>query len=277
MSESMEPTQVYLENGQIVMLLERVGNGAVICHLYEDQYGNEQFGEATYVPVVFDQPPAPKFDEQTRDLHAEIDRLYKDAASVRKMRDDLKRELSEVESRCQHIPVLKDVLAYIDGKITHYVICEDRGSIRILTLEETIGRDNWDRESRMLSLNAKPGRRELQWHLYTYSDGSGYGTHVIPCMSEEMARTEAMMEFDRAVTAWRTAEKPDEWAAGRFVETATILGLTIPEDIARVDALYDLRIAKEHADRSHNDHAKKLDALRIAEEAAARFIAGEDN
>lgn len=137
--------------------------------------------------------------ELTKKIQAKIAEANQELRNIEKKMEDARSRLSVVDS-------LKHVFDFLDGKITHYVV-EDWSTISIQTFQEAHDtRDNWNREEgqKLLVLvgTEERGRkkRDFDFRLNSYSDGSGSYKTVLPCSSLEEAKTVAIGVVEKRIS-----------------------------------------------------------------------------
>lgn len=266
-----EPKIGYLPGGEMVRILQAIGDGdALIVRIWEDHYGVEREGHAEYASVVFDQPPVAKYDIETQAALQNLADINAEISVARDRERDVVAELEALQARCAAIPILKDVLAFVEGKITHYVTIY-HGDIKIMTLEESMNSEDWNNKGRGRLLTLAPSRRnngQVEWALNQYRDGSGSDTECIPCLSFEHA-------VETARAAWRelaTGEDLSSWVSDNLLDCAPSLGIELPRDMAITRA----KARIESAERQFSNHEQELNKRRaVLEEARAELASLE--
>jgi len=188
----------YLANGNAVYLVEELKNGQfLVSDIFLDEYGEETLSDGMHiVDYIYDVPPVRLYSKDIADLNNSISRLKDEEESLRYSISSLNEKEKSVLNKLKNFDKLQYLLDFIDGKITHYVFIR-WGSVEIVEYKNT-GSD-YSRDMRLLSLFGST-KGDIAWRLNQYSDGSGGNTEVIPCLSYEMALSEAQKVIDKFVS-----------------------------------------------------------------------------
>lgn len=195
----------YLSNGNGVSLIEKLNDGRyLVSNIFVeyDSYGNsEEYSEDTnlyIVDKVYDHPPAILQDEKLKSLTESIRLLSEKKYEIEKDILGLQRREEITLERIKKIEKLQYVFDFIDGKISHYVEYDQRGLVNITKFEDAKSEYGSNPEKKLLVLFGD-SKRDMQWRLNQYSDGSGYYISVIPCTSYIMALQEAQKLVDKEI------------------------------------------------------------------------------
>jgi len=206
----------YLENGQMVELVEKVKDGYLVkrwytcdCNEFEgDCVCEDRLGDTIFVNQVFNSPPVETLYSEVKKLKEEISKLHEEEA---KISNTIMAEKNRIETQLNKLKKyegLQLIEDYIDGNITHFVTLDYYGRYpEILTAGEKLRyKENGSWKTRLLALYGdKDG--DLEWRLHYYSDGSGNHEIVYPFTSysealekahEELAKILESIEKERA-------------------------------------------------------------------------------
>jgi hypothetical protein len=245
----------YLANGQIVRVLAEAAPNHIVVEVgrtYEDE--DEVFFEGTrVVSKVYDQAPTEAIDARIRAL---LDREKTLLDIIAALHIEHVTAMRDADARLKYLKQFEPLAFiedFIQGRITHFVIC-DYSKVMIKAREEALStKDDYDRWSKELKLLTLFGRANgcLQWRLNRYSDGSGGNTDVFPCTSLESAQAKAAEVVAGRFEDLRGKEGYPH-GINYVMDTANALGIPIPPDIQEC---WDLHKAKYKEER-----IKKLEA-----------------
>jgi hypothetical protein len=232
----------YLANGRMVRVLSTLPDGASVVELGHEDYDQEAddnceliFEGTQIVRKVFDKPPRDALDKEIAVLLGRASDLRQEVAELSASRAEVEREQGERFKLLAQFAPLVQIERFMRGEITHYVT-ECSASVAILTVEDARNsnesRDVWDgrryqRPLRMLQLFGDPRRRDVEWRLASYSDGSGHGELCYPCISEGDARAKAT-EILNAKVAELMAKEGYMHGGNYLIESARKLDLVLP-------------------------------------------------
>jgi len=177
---------------------------------------------------LFDEPPVAA---RHTELAAMEERLQKAKQSLTEIHRQIETLQTENKARLEKLACyqgLEHLEAFLDGKITHFVI--DRyGPPKILPKDKALEVDDeWGRRQRDLKLLTLYGSTKgcLTWNLNQYRDGSGCETEVIPCTS-----------YDQALEVWKErlaahevdARENPRRISSDWVKAAESLGLSVSD------------------------------------------------
>lgn len=193
------------QNGVQVQVVEKLQNGQYLIRkifsgIGDDWNKEENYlgGELFVVDDLFDTPPTERLDQKILDLQKKVDDLQQTKReieqNIRSAEEKGKAKLAKYKKYEQ----LEYLDLFLDGKITHYVL-EYWGSFNIISFKKAVPDNRWDPDqTKLLTLFGRSGDN-LQWRLSQYSDGSGGGTVVTPCVSYEHALRVAQDFVDNAM------------------------------------------------------------------------------
>lgn len=189
-------------------------------------------GAIVIVDKLYIKPPTDSRDKEILDLDAQIKErgnlLGELAAEIRtaqKERMDLIKHLSDV-------PALRHIDDFISGRMTHLVLAPTYGgNIVVETTDEALrkgesGRDR-DGKLRLLTLFGD-SKRNLNWMLNSYSDGSGDWSRAFPYTSEEDARAKAQELILDGIEE-SLAKQGFPHNLDSYIKSANKLGIPIPQ------------------------------------------------
>lgn len=187
----------YLADGSAVYVVEELKNGQfLVSDILLDEYGEETLDYGVHIAdYVYDVAPVKLYSKDIVDLNNSISKLKDEEKAVKDRISSLNSKEKYVLDKLKNFDKLQYLLDFIDGKITHYVFIR-WGGIEIVEYKNT--GSEYSRDMRLLSLFGD-AKGNIAWRLNQYSDGSGGNTEVIPCLSYEMALSEAQKVIDRFV------------------------------------------------------------------------------
>jgi hypothetical protein len=231
----------YLKNGKAVELKHTLDNsdGFVVAEIVKFDSGEECEGELSIVHEIFDNPPLSKLHRKAEDItkaihhkqkrRDEIDKEIQDKIVQRnKLKDDCRGYEDMIGNLTKH-KALKNIEAFIEGKITHYV-GSHYSEIHIIDRFSKENKSEYGGERRLLSLDGR-SNGDLQWRLSRYSDDSGSWEDVVPCLSIEEAMGIAQAQIEKLIVEQikRTENGGDLYYARKAVESANKLNLKVDE------------------------------------------------
>lgn len=233
----------YTETGMQVELLAVTTTGKlVVAELkeFDSYHGDGDYsrqtvrGETFFTEEVFETAPRHLYDVEIQRLKDEETRL--DALLAEKRGEVLatERDLVQRLAKLKKFKGLERIEDFIEGRITHVVTKEyDDWKIQLLS-EFEADDDGWSRKPcglRLISLFGKSGG-DLAWKVNDYKDGSGSWKEMIPCASEDEAKTRR--------DEWIVAEIKEQFGAFKpssphwfitYVTTAVKYGVSLSEEI----------------------------------------------
>jgi len=92
-----------------------------------------------YIPKFFTTPPAIRLAKEYEGWQQSIEDAKKEFKAIRASIEAESKVRTELLDKLKQIPALKHIEAFIDGKITHYVITSrHHATVSILTFAETV-------------------------------------------------------------------------------------------------------------------------------------------
>ncbi len=188
----------YMRDGSMVEYLGQMSDKRhVACQLVEiETYDGRETvpGGIVFASELFAKPPVEHRSQEVAALEAKVSELEKRKsalyANCLSAEQEIRVRLDKLK-RYAGLELLEDL---IDGKITHFVVCESEYGIdlKIKTAAETIEKggssdDGWDKSLRLVTLFGK-SNGDLQWKVNRYYDGSGSHKTIWPCRSEDEAQ-----------------------------------------------------------------------------------------
>lgn len=251
---------VYTKDGQEVEYIAALEGDHVVGAMFEREEGEPYRGEPFIVSMVYATAPTPRYEKRIVDLRAEIETLEDQKRTLEREKRALQEgDLDRKKRVMQHAAVAR-IDDFLLGKITHFVY--HQYEYRIMTRDETLTYKQSDYERiptgvKLLTLFGKTNG-DLEWQLWSYSDGSGNPKEVIPCFSEEEAMAVLKGKMEEAYAKWRTDPKSLYYAT-KAVTAAVKYGFEVPEDVANA--------VKEQAIKKNTEVRDKAKAAFDAAEA----------
>jgi hypothetical protein len=232
----------YLSDGSIVRLLAKNSDNRFVVEIGRQEEDDEGKGEVFFdgvktVSRLYVRPPVLAVEKRIAELEQKESAL-KDA--IRELQQKRGGELAAME-RLKQFDCLKNIDAYLQGKITHYVVW-DRGynraecDFRITTPEtEKSGNESRSSDLKMLGLygrqswEKKGASPDPEWRLTHYSDGSGSSfEYVKPCLSLEEAKQFAAEKLSASLAHYEK-ESGNEWTLKYLVSSCKRCFYEVPE------------------------------------------------
>jgi hypothetical protein len=216
----------YLDDGRGIYVFEQLDNGQYLIAeaLFDiDEYGMEDpryypSSSLHVVDKVYDIPPKIKYFDEIAKLTKSIDALIKQKVDIEESISNLKEKEKYTLDKLKNFDKLQYLLDFIDGKITHYVFVH-WSEIEIVEYKDS--KSEYGHDMRLLSLFGST-KGDIKWKINQYSDGSGANTEVIPCLSYEMALSEAQKHIDKTISEGK-------YPSLSIINSAIKYGLTIPD------------------------------------------------
>lgn len=230
---------VYGEYGNELVYVCAVSEGHIARPIIESIYddGSESYlAEPNIYGIVFANPPAPKYDAETKRAK---DELAEARADLTKAKNELRQVTTDRDHAMATIgkyPDLACVSDWIAGKMTHIGIIENYGGITITTIEEALkSRSDVDGgKVRLLALYGglsgvngpkKSYGDDLRWQLNTYSDGSDRYANNICFMGSSV---ESVRERIQVWLNTQLRRSDDSYMTVNTAESAVKLGFVVP-------------------------------------------------
>ena len=207
-------------------------------------------------PVVVKSAEVVALDLAIADKRAELDRLRADLIAVER---DGKARLAAL----QRHKGMERLEQFLDRKLTHVVKIEYDWHLSVLELKEAFYLKSEGRGVDSLKLLSLYGKTDgsLVWRLNQYSDGSGYSTEVIPCLSLEDAQAVAWGRLQALFERVRGSEGREAHRLEELEKTAQTLGRELPRDL-KLGLLSFLR---------ERVRAKVISAQKVSNESEVEF------
>lgn len=263
--------EVYSIHGEAGRYVASCASGHIVEPIWEDGDGDPSYADAVTWREVFTKPPVQK-------LQAEVAAVEKALAVCRAALEKVRAERREFDgeerarlARIKAHEELAQLDEFLAGRITHFVVLNDYYAPKVKTFEETMrtqGEDRYNPPLRLLGLFGDP-KRNLQWKVMSYSDGSGGSRYeVIPCTSLEQASAK---QVELINGAWPRVLKAGNYSElTEHVKTARQLGLAVPQEAAdRADAI-ERESAEKNLKSRREEMARAEANLRDAEAAIAK-------
>lgn len=224
-------------------------NGHIVCPVLQFQGSFEEppyteFGEPTFLTVVFTDVPTQKQRDDIARLEQEIAAKRAELNTIRAEVARFEKDTKDRMARLKHHKGLENLDRIFEGGITHYVFT---GSYpKILAIEDAKS-EYENRKLRMLSFQVtiNHSTKQTGWYLHQYADGSGSGgNEVIPCFSLEEAIATIKAEIARI---WST------WSPAKGITSAYI-------DLVKTSATYGAPVPKEFMDAKREAEIKEIQA-----------------
>jgi hypothetical protein len=264
---------VYTADGREALYVGYVGGQHIVVPIFENDDGPQQSDYPESHNVVFADPPADKYHEESaaakKQLEATRMDLQKAQTELRQARADRADLMAEI---IKH-PDLAPIAEFMAGTLTHVALIPNYGdSIKIVPIGEAVtpreASSQRSGEIRLLALyggwtgpNGTTGwsRDDFRWRLNEYRDGSGSAQPCILGTSEAnvLERLQAYLDANWAKTGVHASHTLVGWA-----RSAMRMGLNVPET---------LRTTVEKEDAAYAESARKraIEDLQRAEKTLA--------
>jgi len=253
-------------------LVELPDEGHVVRKLWvEDGYEDDEpvYDEPTTLRLVFTEPPVRHINEEvkaaTEKLRAVKAEICETESELRLLRHELPKRLEELRKRSAAVQRLED---FLDGNITHMVVCQEYRAPEMGTLEEitkaTSSYDDW--KWKLVTLHGKTGG-DLEFRLHQYSTG-GDSVKVVPCTSEADARAELTKHIQSRIEDVEAMSNRPLASLEREMSAADRYGIPFPDEIRK--AIHDSKVASARGsvERHENELKKAKLALALVEESS---------
>ena len=169
---------------------------------------------------LFREPPVPIVDAKVKARLDELETVTKAVAEAKAQLAQAKAGMLDLSAEAKRHAAIRDLLDWLDGKITHVVWYSDYSPPTItpaagIPMAEERG-EKWRRAIGLFSVpNESPKKdyytKEVSWRVNHYHDGSGSWSDFIPCRSEAEAISKAQELIDAQLAAWRVGEHSRSW------------------------------------------------------------------
>ncbi len=214
----------FLLSGHEVEVVELLSNGYLVCNIHIDEETKEEFVNSDkpyFVKTLHDKPILLKQSTEIIALEKKIQELQKERTDLQNQVSNIKKQEADNIKKYARFEQLRYLNDFIDGKITHYVTLGFYPTIK--TFKES--NDEYDRDKlKLLSLFGGT-KGDLQWRLYSYSDGSGSHSEVYPVTSYENG-----VEVLRAHLLSEVAKDTDFRHGSNFMAPAIKHGIELPKE-----------------------------------------------
>lgn len=266
----------FLMHGQEVEYVAPYADGHVVRRLLlvVDSDGEEQEvrGSLDEVDEVFAQPPRVKFDEYIASVQKRITELRAECAEAQALRDEAKADASAMRARLAQHEALKRIDDYLEGRF-EWVVTDVNSTLKVEKISDAFAyRDGYDRGLKLVTLFGE-SKRDLQWRINDYRDGSGSWGRMWPCATEDEAKAKASSIFMAEVEEWRkkcaSDKGADVWTKARsWASEPRPDWMVVPQDFADYVRASRVRQARENVERAEKSAAEARAALAKAEGTA---------
>lgn len=253
---------VFTDDGREVEYIAELERDHVVCQMYEREEGEPYRGEPFIVSRVYATAPTPRYEKRVGELISEIEVLERQKRTLETEKRALQEGDGERKKRLMQHAAVARIDDFLAGKITHFVY--HQYEYKIMTREEALSYKQSDYEriptgTKLLTLFGKTNG-DLEWQLWSYSDGSGNPKEVIPCFSEEEALGVLKAKMEEEYAKWR-AEPKNLYYATMAVTAAAKYGFEIPEDVAAAVKAQAIKYSTETRDKAKAEFEKAEAAL----------------
>jgi hypothetical protein len=266
---------VYSEHGEQAEYVAKAGDGHIVRPIVEAYSHDGEDGPYDHVcdPTmwrhVFPQPPVAKYSADLKALHEQIAAAKAERQQIES--EDWQRQ-RERAAKLKKFALLDNVEAFLDGKISHYVLRDSCYSPpTIISVAEARAKESgsWRESLRLLTLGGNLRNGEVAWTLNQYSDGSGGASCVTPCTSYEQATDVLRQEIVKHFAD----TSPNRTARQGWIDAADKLGIAAPEAYRR--SVAQSRIQQIESNMSYvRKHAQDYaESVRKADEELAQLRA----
>ena len=270
MTKTFEPGDIgYTREGRKAMLVARDGASFIVklahrYHIDGDDY-EEEFDKLCTVDKFHREPPVEVYTQELDALSDKADKLRSEIASLDNGLRAKQASSAELLKKLARFDALRDLEAYIDGKITHFVI-ENFYEVQIAGKDDALDenpREKWDKRQKLVVLFGDT-KGNLSWGLNQYRDGSGSSwQRVYPCLSLDEAKAKAteliMGRLELYVAGERTAY------VDKLIAGADRYGIPVPDAARSKLKVEQLASLKLQVERFKGEHDKAVAALAKAE------------
>ena len=185
----------YLENGEMVELIQQLDDGRYLvrtyydcpdCAVLDDDCDGLIEGYWIVVPKIYSKAPIQKKSEKVEKLTTEIMHLGRKKIELEKNLREFEKENGKRLERLAKYKPLEELENFFDNKITHFVEYKDFGQTDIISVEEAENK----RRTPLLFLCGSLQKNiwEPQWKLNVCKNDRGDPCKVMPCTSYEKAK-----------------------------------------------------------------------------------------
>jgi hypothetical protein len=264
--------EVFLACGTQVEVVQAVSGGWIVRRLRFDSDGiGNPVGDPYFVEHVFNDPPTERLHEQVAQLTAEIAQLRTEKVAAKRALTDSENRHRERLEKLKQFDGLRLVEDFIEGKITHYAIWNERGGrMQILPFDEAKSdKSTWAEKPRLLMLYGDPSRKKFTWELSYYSSISAMSEYVCPCTSYEQAVALLQEFLDSQLKKFAASTDPRQrdQTNSDWIKAADQYGLKLPDGYRERHAAQELanqRQAVANAQKALDEQTAKLREVEIA-------------
>ena len=265
--------ECYTSGGEQVQYCGMLNQMAYIYRTFLHPDGSPAYDSwpSAYGGRLFSEPPVAQVHEEVAEALAELKAVLDTRNEARKECEAAQQKVLNMKALAEKHDALRDLVDYLEGRITHIVIIPSYGAPSIALLDSILTGtgDSHDKWQRAIGLFAVPNlaqvpdrRRVVSWRSSHYRDGSESWTEFIPCRSEVEARRRVRAQVDEKAREWRQDGKLPYW----FAEVATKFPwLDLPSDVAEAMRKQRLDSLTSACDKARKDFHEVEAALAEAE------------
>jgi hypothetical protein len=232
----------YLADGSIVRMLAKNSDNRFVVEVgrrnEDDEDGEVFFDGVKTVSHLYPQPPVVAVEARIAEL------VLQECALRERISELREKQIEETKAidRLKSFDCLKCIDAFLQGKITHYVIWDRNYNgvdydFRISTPEaEKCGDEARSSDLKMLGLYGKQDcfkkgvNPDAEWRLTYYRDGSGASyKQVKPCLSLEQAKEVAAAMLGKSLAHYANNESAGRWPLEGLEKSCESCFLEVPE------------------------------------------------
>ena len=262
----------YLKDGRVVEVHSEVDGGFIVEHYehyqnWEGEYEDMLSGNKVVVSEVLKTPPEQTFCDSINNANKQLLELNSEINNKRSELYDINEEVKDVVDRSKSIPVIKNILEFIDGKYKYFAFPESYSEDEMIRDAHTSlddDHDKYNRNTKLLTLEGD-SKGNLQWNISKYRDGSGGDTLCIPCLTIEDARDAVAEHLTAQLYKMEASHNANYWRVETCCNWLVSNKYPCPEKF--------ILIAKERTEKKKADSivsAKK--ALKVAEDNLAKAM-----
>ena len=229
----------YTSDGKKVVVIGVLNSTeTIVQEIFVTKDGGEiPSGEHFIVKSLHDEPAESWQAKETRKIKESYDRQKKEQElldrDLRKARERAKvtiGKLNQLASKAAQ-EQLDTLEAFVSGEITH-ILQIDSSRCVILNFHNTNECESEEYHIESLKLLSLYGSSDgtLNWMRNRYSDGSGYGSSIVPARGMDDAVRIAQEYFETSVDSWRNGSRKNppriDWVKGDCADK-----IVIPEDV----------------------------------------------
>ena len=243
----MDKERGYLISGDEIVIVKKLKLGFLVQRIREDRETEQEYIDdyIYFEKEVFPNPICIKKASELKELNDEIGKLNKEKRELVSAIELVKTRNQDRLKKYKQYQGLERLGMFLDDKITHFAVLDYQPSIQLKKDALCGGRERYEKEFKLLTLFGRTDG-DLLWRINQYSDGSGYGTEVIPCCSYK----EAVKILKEYIYKEIKERKNAPHSLDSYIKSAKLYGIEIPKKI--------INTYKRYLTKRDNDRIKSL-------------------